>query len=626
MSSTIFPMKDLLRRKLQTSLTIVTLTLSVASTLFLLLFSERVGVGIASTGETLTAGLSVVLSQFLLFVGILIFAVGAVITSFIVFLMMKQRTRDFGLIKAAGCPNGLVFGYFFIELLILTVAGCVLGVVLGFAADFVVANIFGFQAYQSPLNLWFAPLVFVAFFVLAVTFGIKPMLDAARASPMKLLSPVQYYGLGAGGKFKPLSRFGLTVRIASRSLFRRQSASVRVVILLCVVFVLLTVSIAGGIIASDTTTSWVDKAIGQDVIVVAHTSMADQYKTLLLTFSGAKQNGDFNYLDSNLAVPDALLDRLNSTLEIAMVDPRLIMTGNVQEISNFTIDPDTLTTISVGDSREGESLIVGVNPRNVTSAWFTDGRFLSPEDGLEAVIGDSIAQTMFAPDPKAHVRVANPLVQSIRLQNATFRIVGVCVDPINNGRVTYIPLETLQSILNMSSPNIVFLKLASSADRSVALAQIKDAVNSVGSDFTVFELNDLTHEDVNFLGSAWSTVMLLPLLTLTSAALCLIGYMMLAADEQQREFAVLRAVGVKQNTVIAVLAVQSVVVLLSGFAVGISLGVITTLLILISHPVVTIFTILEVAAWLFTALAGMFLLSLYPAVKLAKTPILRVMG
>ncbi len=117
MSKAAFPINDLLRRKLQTSLTITTLTLSVASTLFLLLFSSRLGFGVASATGTLTQGLTAIFSQFILFIGVLIFAVGAVLTSFIAFLMMAQRTRDFGLIKAAGCPNSLVAGYFMTELI-----------------------------------------------------------------------------------------------------------------------------------------------------------------------------------------------------------------------------------------------------------------------------------------------------------------------------------------------------------------------------------------------------------------------------------------------------------------------------------------------------------------------------
>jgi putative ABC transport system permease protein len=625
MSKTDFPVNDLLRRKLQTSLTIISLTSSVASTLFLLLFSERIGFGITSAADTLTHGLSVVFSQFVLFVGILIFAVGAVITSFIVFLMMAQRTRDFGLIKAAGCPNGLVFGYFMTELLIITFLGCVLGVAFGFVADFAVTNVTHFQAYQKPPDFWLAPLVFVVFFALALIFGTKPILDAARISPIKALSPMHYFGLSTGDKFKPLSRSMIILNIASRSLFRRKSASVRIIVLLSIVFILLTVSISGSIIANDTTTSWVEKAVGRNVIAIAHNSVGTQYKLLLSKFSGAKENSDFNYLDGRLAISDTVLQQLNSTPGIATIDTRLILKAHVQEVSNYTIDPETLATIPVGDSREGDSLIVGVDPQKVTATWSIQGRFLNTKDAWEAVVGDSIAQTMFSPDPKAHIMLANPLSQSIRLQNKTFSIVGVCVDPINNGKVTYVPLEKLQGILNVSDPNIVFIKLDPSVSRTATLAQIKERINSVDSDLAVFELDEVLQADIAFIGSAWSTVMLLPLFTLTSATLCLIGYMTLAVDEQRQEFAVLRAIGAKSRTIIAVLAIQSMIVLLSSFAVGIAFGVIITLMILVPYPIVTSITIIEVAAWLSAALIGMFLLSLYPASRLAKTPILKIM-
>lgn len=142
MSSYGFPINDLLQRKLQTSLTIATLTLIVASTLFLLFFSSRLGYNVASATGVLTQGLDLILSQFIFFIGILIFAVGAVLTAFISFLMMAQRTRDFGLMKAAGCPNSLVGGYFMTELLGTAFSGCILGIGLGFLMDFVAANLF----------------------------------------------------------------------------------------------------------------------------------------------------------------------------------------------------------------------------------------------------------------------------------------------------------------------------------------------------------------------------------------------------------------------------------------------------------------------------------------------------
>ncbi|MBN1245464.1 FtsX-like permease family protein [Candidatus Bathyarchaeota archaeon] len=626
MSKAAFPVNDLVRRRLQTSLTVVTLTLSVASTLFLLLFSRRIGLGITSAGNALTYGLSAVFSQFLLFIGVLIFAVGAVITSFIVFLIMKQRTRDFGLIKAAGCPNGLVFGYFMTELLTVTFLGCVSGVALGFAADFAATSMFQFQAYQATPDLWLAPLVFAAFFVLALIFGTKPMLDAAKVSPIKALSPVQYFGLTTGNKLKPLSRAGLTLKIASRSLFRRQSASVRIVILLSTVFVLLTVSISGGVIANNTSRSWVENAIGSNVVAIAHESMGVQYTQLLAKFSGATENGDFNYLNAELAVPDILLDELEAIQGIETVDARLILKAHIREVSNFTIDPETLATLPVGGSREGDSLIVGVDPQKVTATWSIKGRFLNAEETGEAVIGDSISQTMFSPDPQAGIHFSDPLSQGIRLQNGSFSIVGVCIDPINNGKVAYVSIEKLQNLTGISNANIVLVKLDPAADRSALLAQIKNEVNGVNSAFSVFELEEVLQENLDFLGSVWLTVMFLPLFTLMSAALCLIGYTMLAVEEQRQEFAVLRAMGAKPKTVVTILAVQGLIVLFSSVAVGISLGVIITLMILMPQPLVTSFIIIEIAGWLLAALVGMFLMSLWPAVRFAKKPILKILS
>jgi ABC-type antimicrobial peptide transport system permease subunit len=617
MSETSFPVNDLLRRKLSTSLTIISLTCSVASTLFLLLFSERIGFGITSVTEgALTQGLSVVFSQFVLFVGILIFTVGAVIVSFIIFLMMAQRTRDFGLIKAAGCPNGLVFGYFMTELLIVTLVCCLLGVVFGFAADFAVTKLGNFQVYQKPPDFWLVPLVFAAYFILALIFGTKPILDAARLSPIKALSAMQYFGLSTGDKLKALSRSSLTFQIASRSLFRRKSTTIRIILLLSIVFILLTVSIAGGIIANDTTKSWVEKATGKNIIVIAQDSMATQYKLLLSKFFGARENGDFDYLDEQLLISDAILQQLNTIPGITNIDARLILKEHVQEVENFTIDPETLATIPVGDDREGDSLIIGVDPQKVTGAWFMQGQFLNAEDAWEAVIGDSIAQTMFS----------QPLVQSIRLQNKTFSVIGVCFDPVNNGRVTYVAIKKLQNITSAFNPNIVFVKVDTSVDRVTILAQIKDKIGSTNRELTAFELNEALEKNLDFLGSTWSTVMLLPLFTLTSATLCLIAYIMLAVDEQRQEFAILRATGAKPKTIMTILAIQSMIVLLSSCAVGISLGIMTTLLILVPHPVVTSFTVIEVAAWLFAALIGMFLLSLYPAARFAKTPLLKIMS
>jgi ABC-type antimicrobial peptide transport system permease subunit len=347
----------------------------------------------------------------------------------------------------------------------------------------------------------------------------------------------------------------------------------------------------------------------------------------LSKFSGGVENADFNYQDERFAVPESILQQLNATPEIERVDARLVLDETVREMSGYKIDPETLATLPVGDSRTGQSIVVGVDPEKVLTSGFMKGYSLNSSDAQEAVIGDSLAQALYSPDSSADppIDISDPLLQNIIVRGKIFDITGVSVEPLNNGNVTYIPLKILQNVTGISYVNLVLVKFASDVDRVAAVAQLREKIQSINAEFAVVDLNKVVQENVAFLGSFWSTILLLPLFTLTSAALCLIAYMMLAVNEQRHEFAVLRAVGAKPKTVTAVLAVQSLLVLLSSCATGVSLGVITTLMILIPQPVVTGFTVFEVAGWLFAALAGMFLLSLYPAVKFARTPLLKIM-
>jgi ABC-type antimicrobial peptide transport system permease subunit len=104
----------------------------------------------------------------------------------------------------------------------------------------------------------------------------------------------------------------------------------------------------------------------------------------------------------------------------------------------------------------------------------------------------------------------------------------------------------------------------------------------------------------------------------------MVSYMMLSIDEQRQEFTVLRAVGAKPKLIINIAAFESAIVLLGSFGVGLSFGVIITLMILMANPIITAATVATIGAWLVSALVIMFVLSLYPAVKLSKTGILQI--
>lgn len=619
MSVTSFPVNDLLRRKLQTTLTVLGLTLCVASTVFLLLFGDRVGVGISLMVEgRLTAGFSSVFSPFIIFLAFLIFIVGVVIISFSVFVMMSQRVKDIGLMKAAGCPNNLVFGYFITELLIVALAGCLLGTVFGVVADIASISLFqsmGFQISQEPPNLWIAVMISVLFFILALIFGAKPVLDAAKIEPAKAFSPTQHLGLAKEPGFRVVSRSGLTFRIAMRSLSRRASVTIRIVACLSIVFLLVTVSVAGGIIADQTTKSWVEKAIGKDIVLVAHRDICSRYRLLQSKFHETKESPPFDYAEERYLVPDEILSQLGQMPELS-IDTRLLIETQIEEVPGFVLGQDSSSTRYVGYHRKGFSLVVGVEPEKVFSQWFMEGEFLGEGDSLDAVLGDTEAQKMFEA----------PLYQNVSLFGKDFHITGVCLDPINNGNVTYVPLRSLQRVSGVARPNVVMIRVEPSTDRPQILQHVNAIVTAASSEFETFEVNEALDKDLSFLGYIWSAIMFLPLFSLAAASLCLIGYVMLMITEQRQEFGILRAVGAKPRTVVEIVSWQSFMVLLSSYAAGVVFGIIITLLILIPEPVITEYTVFEIAGWLVIALAATFSLSLYPALGLARKPVLDMMA
>jgi putative ABC transport system permease protein len=292
----------------------------------------------------------------------------------------------------------------------------------------------------------------------------------------------------------------------------------------------------------------------------------------------------------------------------------LVVEAQVNEIQGITYGPQTSGTTYIGDNRSGMSLIVGVDPKKTLGEWFLRGEFLADGANQEAVLGDTTAQKLFSV----------PLNQSAKLFGTVFSIVGVCMDPINNGNVTYIPLETLQNVSGVTKPNIIMARITASANRTSILGEIREDLSAANPDFEAVELNDVLDKSLGFLSYVWSSLMLLPLFSLVAASLCLVGYVMLSITEQRQEFGTLRAIGARPGSIVKIVAGHSFIVSIASCMAGIAFGIIVTLMILIPEPNVTGTTVIEIAAWLLIAFAGTFIFSLLPAVRFARKPVLEI--
>jgi putative ABC transport system permease protein len=94
---------------------------------------------------------------------------------------VKERTREIGIRKAIGARSADILKQFLLEAVVLTGAGGILGVLIGFAIAFLVKA-------ATPLPASVTPWSVVAGFVVSVSvglfFGIFPARKAARLDPI----------------------------------------------------------------------------------------------------------------------------------------------------------------------------------------------------------------------------------------------------------------------------------------------------------------------------------------------------------------------------------------------------------------------------------------------------------
>jgi len=613
MSEISFPIKDLTRRKTQTALTILGLTISTAATVFLIIFGSNLGFEITflARGGRLTSGFSNIFFQFILIVSILNILTGPIITSFLVHLTMSGRMRDIGVMKASGCLSGSIFAYFITELSLLVFFSSLTGIIFGVAAYYfstIFFNVSGFYISQT-LDLGVIMVVCIVLIIFSHIFGALPIRKAAKAKPTEAMSPIYKLGTTAALGKKIPSKLGLTFKVAFRNLLRRKSATSQAIICLTVVLTLTTVTIAGGMIANQTTTSYVERAIGRNIILVGHPTLTDRYVNLLSRFFEDKEMQQIDYLNSEFVISESLVSKLANIQGIHEVDPRLVLENYVREVPGVILDPVEQTeAIVIGDSRSYEALILGVEPENVINDWLIFGRKLEENDQGCTMIGDSLAVNMFD----------DAFNQSIKVFDESllpYDIVGVCVDPLNNGKVVYMPLETLYKDLDQHGYNLLFLQIDASENPQV-LAQIENEVSE--ENLNVVELDQILDKHVNFLNNIWSLVMFLPFFSLATAAISLLSYLMLSISGQQHEFGIMRALGAKPRTIMKIVFSQALIIILVSGAIGISVGLLITFGFLIPDPVISQSTLISVSAWLLVILGLLCASSLYPALKAVK--------
>ena len=131
-----------------------------------------------------------ILTAFLAAIAAISLLVGGVGIMNIMLVSVTERTREIGLRKAIGATEKNILVQFLLEAIILTLAGGIIGIILGASLSFLVSLILSRVlatnwAFTFPLNAVFLGIGVSAF--IGLIFGIWPARRAAKKSPIEAL-------------------------------------------------------------------------------------------------------------------------------------------------------------------------------------------------------------------------------------------------------------------------------------------------------------------------------------------------------------------------------------------------------------------------------------------------------
>ncbi len=130
----------------------------------------------ASTADTLT--------KVLLLISVLTLIVSGVGIMNIMLATVNARIREIGIRKAVGATNAEIRAQFLVEAILISLAGGIVGIVLGLALPFSVRFI---TNYRVPISGWSVIIAILVSSLVGILFGTAPAARAAHLNPIDSL-------------------------------------------------------------------------------------------------------------------------------------------------------------------------------------------------------------------------------------------------------------------------------------------------------------------------------------------------------------------------------------------------------------------------------------------------------
>jgi len=581
-----FAARSLRRRGFHSYLAFLGLTLTVATTTFLLLLGQDLAtrLGLDSSMRS-TFGISWLIFAYLVLALGLIGVVGLLSTSYLVSSMISQRMRDIGVIKAAGALPRRLLSYVTFEAFVVIFSSCLVGAL---SALLVYAS----WSWPSPsLFKQVGPVPNAGTTVLVVVPGISFLLSYMVASfrvrrivgsssvsaISKQLSNLDLKSLGNPLRIKRLgSAFNLATRNVSRDrAFNRTLLSVGICICLSMIV------LSGALVSADTSASYLVRAMPPHVLIVANSNVYRQYVSLGTSFSRTAPLPLIDYVNESYIITPQNASAFRAIPGVETVDTRLItmssITGYVKPhfASNDTGQTINTQLIPEVETGSAQALVVGINATDAIGDWYTSGGFLQSTDSQYTMIaGDSLVGNI--------LRMPFNLSQ-ISAFGYRYDVKSALVDPLNAGRVLYAPVQAVQRNLGVNGYNVLLLKVN---NEPAVLSAVSQLASSYG--LVVGSQDPILNSNLAFLSGTWSYIFLIPILGVALTCGILLSYLATNFSRRFNDYIVLKVLGANVSYRLRLLLWESWGVLAISMLIAIPVAWAVSIFFLIPNPTVSV--------------------------------------
>ncbi|MEO0988192.1 MAG: ABC transporter permease [Cyanobacteria bacterium J06639_14] len=237
---------------------------------------------------------------------------------------------------------------------------------------------------------------------------------------------------------------------------------------------------------------------------------------------------------------------------------------------------------------ETQANVIGTTPeylpvRNVTMA---QGQFLSPihiqTNQQVAVLGNGAAAILFGNQ--------NPLDQKIRVNNLSFRVIGVVTERgssfgQNLDEAIYIPIEVMANRLTgqetgKTSPSVQVIAISARSETESTAAQyqitnllrLRHGILRGDNDFTVLSQQDLVETASNITDILMWVLVCTASISLLVGGIGIMNIMLVSVTERTHEIGLRKAIGAKGSDISAQFTIEAVILSVTGGFIGMTLA------------------------------------------------------